>query len=215
MTYKERDEQGLCVKCCGERDNHTKQCSKCRAITNNYLRDAYSKRQILGICPRCGKNRLFGNEKTCIECKAKNLSNMERARATYNEDKRQVVLNRQSSYNKSKRAYRIEHNLCVRCAKPLKYTKGIKYKNCPTCLAKEREWKKNDRIKKGLPVKEDMLEKDRSVCYFCNNPALQDMRVCEKHHSIIVESRRKLNSKNHIWRDVTSADFSIKQNNSK
>lgn len=212
MTYREKDEKGLCVVCGGIRDNETKRCSKCRQKGNNYIMDRYKKLQLLGICPVCGKNRLFDNESVCIECRAKNTINMAKVRARRTQDQVVEFEKKRSNYSKKNRQYRIENRLCVKCGKKLG---DAKYKTCNICLLKEREWKHNDRIKKGLPVKEDMKEKDKGICYFCDNPALQDMKVCEKHHSIIVESRKKLNNKNHIWRDVTSADFSIKQNNSK
>lgn len=49
----------------------------------------YKKLQAVGVCPRCGKNLLYGDEKSCVECRAKSAESMSKIRANdvekYNE----------------------------------------------------------------------------------------------------------------------------------
>ena len=71
-TYDRRKEQGICVICGKEKPKEgyicCEQCKEKRKIYQRETREYYRN---LGICSRCGKNKLFGEENECPECMAK------------------------------------------------------------------------------------------------------------------------------------------------
>ena len=77
MTQKEkyyyRKENRLCVKCGNhlEDDCTTVHCKKCGEQIRNTVTVTRHILQKNGLCPRCGKNKILGDEKQCLECNAK------------------------------------------------------------------------------------------------------------------------------------------------
>lgn len=71
QRYEERKANNLCTRCGKPLDRQGALCTACKDKYTAYGRDIYKKLQAVGICPRCGKNLLYGDEKSCIECRAK------------------------------------------------------------------------------------------------------------------------------------------------
>lgn len=73
MTQKEkysyRASQGLCPKCGKEKNGDKKLCDACRNYLKEY-RELYIKHK---VCPICKKEPLFGDEKSCPECRVEKL----------------------------------------------------------------------------------------------------------------------------------------------
>lgn len=185
MNYLKRlKEQGLCVSCRKPLDRDGVRCISCnekRRIYENETRHMYAEN---GICPRCRREKLFGDEKACLECNAKiyewhrkRVSN-EECRLKYNEKQRELQKN---IYHK-----RIELGICTRCGKR-KADNGCK--TCGICRAKIRETKR--RNSKPVMTKEERFEK--GLCFWCDNPRKEGYKVCEKHYQMNIE---KLDNEN-------------------
>lgn len=67
----------------------------------------------LGLCPRCGKNKLLGTERNCPECRSKS-ADYERKRYALHHDER--LAQRNASFNRLY-AERKAQGICVRCRK--------------------------------------------------------------------------------------------------
>ena len=89
QRYEERKASNLCVLCGKPLDREGVVCTACNSKRTAYGRELYKKLQAVGVCPRCGKNLLYGDEKSCVECRAKSAETMSKIRATdvekYNE----------------------------------------------------------------------------------------------------------------------------------
>ena len=124
--YYRYKESGRCVACGGARDNETLKCTKCREKTiksERLLRQHYLDN---GICPRCGANSLMGDEKSCVECRAKNAEQKAQAR-----EKDREKYRKQANENKRKwRAEKAEQGLCPVCGK---VRKDKTFKLCEKC----------------------------------------------------------------------------------
>lgn len=127
----------------------------------------------LGICPSCRQNMLFGDERSCPECKAKNYAYQ---MSVDKEHKNKI----HREWSKRTHAEMIEKGICTRCRKR-KADYGLK--TCGICRDKKnrRTLEKNygkldrkDRVKMG-------------ICYFCNNPVEKGYKVCEYHHRKNIE----------------------------
>lgn len=168
-------ENGLCIQCHKpiEEDRQGKticiECSDKRYAQQKATREFCES---IGICNRCSKNKVFGNEKTCPECRAKNAEYKfkirEANREKYNEYNR--------SYGKKRYNELKEKGICTRCAKrPATDGKTM----CSICNAKNnkrREQTSNgrDRVSNGL-------------CYWCGAPVKTGYKICEEHYSMSVK----------------------------
>lgn len=135
----------------------------------------------LGICPICHKNKLFGDEKSCLECKANE--------ANYKSLSREV---KREEYNLYMRIYqkqiydaRKEKRICTTCGKR-KAESG--YATCDTCRTKRL---KNRRIK----CYKTLTRYERGLCRFCDNPVEDGYKVCEYHHRLNIEKANNEKSK--------------------
>lgn len=79
--YEERKASNLCVLCGKPLDREGVVCTACNSKRTAYGRELYKKLQAVGICPRCGKNLLYGDEKSCVECRAKSAEAASKKRA--------------------------------------------------------------------------------------------------------------------------------------
>lgn len=142
--------------------------------------------QNIGICPRCQKVRLYGDEKVCPECNAYAYEHIMQARAT--EEGRLHYNEVHSKWAKNEHQRRIEQGICTRCGKR---KSDYGYKTCGICRAKDNRTRllrephkpnRSERYKQGL-------------CYFCDNPIKDGYKVCEKHYQMNVEKANSGKSK--------------------
>lgn len=80
QRYEERKASNLCVLCGKPLDREGVVCTACNSKRTAYGRELYKKLQAVGVCPRCGKNLLYGDEKSCVECRAKSAEAMSKIR---------------------------------------------------------------------------------------------------------------------------------------
>lgn len=174
--YKKRKENGLCIDCGNPLDREGIRCTKCcekKRKRENDRRKWYADAR---ICPRCGKYSLFGDEKTCPECRAKNTE--ARKKRMDNCDKGEIYEKARTS--RKKRYEELKANgICPMCGKR-KPEKGLI--TCGICLAKSRDRR---REKRGTFGRDKSYE--RGICYFCDNPVKPGYKVCEKHYEMNIK----------------------------
>lgn len=173
-----RKEKNLCLKCGNPLDREGTYCIECRKKITDETNETRHFLQNIGICPRCQKTKLFGDEKQCPECNAKAYNLVMASRKT--EYGRLQYNKNHAEWAKKKHNERIEQGICTRCGKR-KPDNG--YKTCGICRAKDNRARllrephkpnRSERYKQGL-------------CYFCDNPTKDGYKVCEKHYQMNVE----------------------------
>lgn len=87
--------------------------------------------QSIGLCPICHKEKLWGDEKMCPECRAKQVNAVDiwRKRTGYKPN---------NARRNELRHTRIEQGICIRCGKK-QATNG---QMCLMCAKKQYEYKK-------------------------------------------------------------------------
>lgn len=129
--------------------------------------------QSIGICPKCTKHKLFGDEKACPECRAKYTQySKNRDREHYNE----------VHSNWARRVYqeRKEQGICTRCGK--RKAKQGQYR-CELCIAKDL---------KTRQIRDWHLSRyERGLCRWCDNPVEPGYKVCEYHHQMNINKGQK------------------------
>ena len=175
--YEKKKNSGLCVQCgkVPPADGKTL-CESCLLKLRNYSKDTRKFFKDLGLCPRCGKNKLFGDEKECPECTAKEYEVTMRSRNSLGKDHYNSV---HSEWSKNNHRKLIEQGICTRCGKR-KADYG--YKTCGICRSKIRNY---NRIKYGKPDRSERYK--QGLCFFCDNPVKSGYKVCEKHYQMNVE----------------------------
>ncbi len=162
----------LCIGCGKLLDREGVHCITCREKINKATRERRHWYQDNGICPRCEKNSIMGDEKVCPECNAKFASRASKIRESNREEynKKQRVIHKNIHNNRK------EQGICTRCGKR-KADEG--YRTCGICQAKTREYK---RIKYGKPDRSARFE--QGLCYFCDNLTKDGYKVCEHHYQM-------------------------------
>lgn len=173
--YRERKENGLCVKCGEENDTDGVFCAKCREKVNRSKRMGYGYYISIGICPRCHKEKLYGDERACLMCSAERYGrqlNRDRDRAN-------------EIHRKSARKIYAESSakgICTRCNKR-KAVEG--QKRCKMCIERVNEYR---RAKRGIPRR---MRPDFGLCYLCGDTAKEGQKVCARCHESITEGNRR------------------------
>lgn len=148
IVKEERVKQGMCTLC-GIRP------AREGLRTCEFCAERYKKKRIEdrawckehGYCPVCQKNKLFGAEKICIECKAKhNEFNHKYYQEHKDKMQAQSRKNNRTLYQKRK-----EQGLCTKCGS--KFLKPGRSK-CYLCLAKDQDIARRyrDRLNGGVVV---------------------------------------------------------------
>lgn len=193
MTGKERYEyrvkNHLCTCCGNKMDNlEKKTCKKCIDYKNQWNKERRQKLKMLGICPRCGKNRIYENEKSCLECKKKIWE--------YDEKNREARLERNRTYCKKKYQQLKNDGICVSC-----YTRKNDGETiwCSICREKNRLKDAARRSQKGR----NSWKYDK--CYFCGNDRVEGSKCCEKHLKIYRDNASSLD--NSFWKNTNKNLF--------
>lgn len=178
-----RKTNGLCIDCGIELDRDGVRCVKCNTKHNEKNKADRKWYRENGICPRCRKNTLFGDEKECIECRATKYENTINSRERLGREHYNEV---HKEWSKRTHHEMIERGICTRCRKR---NADYGYKTCGICRGKIRNYK---RIKYRKPDRRERYE--QGLCYFCDNPIKDRYRVCEKHYQMNVEKARSQNA---------------------
>ena len=193
-TYLKRKEMGLCVKCGGEIETERKgkcTCYSCIQKDKEYKRESKNFARSIGVCPRCMKNKLFGDEKNCLECRVKNQE-MRRKQREDNpvkeaEYEHNAKINRRKRYQQRK-----QHHLCVTCGKPLRQD-DTAHSNCDSCRRKVRD--KHILSTKPKSEYKMFIWLSQGLCPYCGKEKYGRTGACKYHYDIL-----KLNGgKNEKW----------------
>lgn len=184
--------EGKCIYCGKPNDNEkSKMCLACTAKSNEYGRQARRKLIEFGVCPLCKSEPLFGNEKSCPECRAAKTNRTEEYKK--NNPEKVKVWNAKKNQNiRERRAERRENGLCTECAKELKGDE-CNYSICPRCrdkLAKKSSYYRAQKWEK--PKREEW--KRLGLCYQCGEEPKEGYKLCEKHYEILMNVRNSENA---------------------
>ncbi len=146
--YKRRKENGLCPRCGRKLDRDGHYCSTCLGKVRESRREDREFYRSIGICPVCRKAILYGDEKTCIECRTYYAIYREKHNLT--NDQKEKYRNRFKEQRRNIYWERKEKGICTKCGK--RKAMGGKSK-CILCLEKDAEVHRNKReskIMKGM-----------------------------------------------------------------
>lgn len=115
--------------------------------------------------------------KMCSECRAKQYA-YDRRYFINNRDK---INEQQRKRDKLKRQKAIENGMCSNC-----YIRKSKdgYKQCPKCIERKKAVKY--KMNYGKVTKRQYREKN-NLCFFCDNPRVDGLKVCAEHQRILKE----------------------------
>ncbi len=188
-TYERRKKQGLCVDCGGEVEEDRKgklQCLKCKDIANKRAQDTREFRRSLGFCPRCGKNKLFGDEKNCPECRALNASYSEKM------DKKKYYPTFYAN-RKQKRDENRSNGICTYCNE--KETDG--HSMCVFCRIKRKNYmKKYYDYQKETSENKHKYWKEKGLCWNCGKERYGNFKVCKECYDKLLKISSSENSIN-------------------
>ena len=201
-TYLRRKQMGLCVLCGGvietERIGKTT-CLTCIKKNAEYKRESKAFAKSMGICPRCQKNKLFGTEKNCLECRAKNQDRRQKQREK-NPDKESIYLQHAHENRLVRYQQRKEQHLCVTCGKPLRKS-DTTHSNCDSCRLKVRS-KHVISVKPRSEYKQAIWSA-QGLCTMCGAERYGKHGLCKYHYDIL-----KLNGgKNEEWKKDNEIAF--------
>lgn len=171
----------LCRDCGKPLDRDGVRCIECNDKHNQYQNENRRYYQSLGFCPRCKIEKLYGDEKMCINCSRYmqeiNLKN--RDRLEYNKQ--------HAEWSRRTHKQMIEQGICYRCRKR---KSDIGYKTCGICRAK------NTNYVRSRNQKPDRRERyKQGLCYFCDKPIKQGYKLCEEHYQRNVDNARSQKAK--------------------
>lgn len=176
-----RKMNGLCIDCNNPLDRDGVRCVSCNDNHNNYNAETRKFYQSMGICPRCRKNNLYGNEKVCIECSYKLSEEVMRTRDKNNYNKKHAEWSRRTHKEM------VEKGICYRCRKR-KADYG--FKTCGICRTKHANYV---RMKNQKPDRKERYK--QGLCYFCDNEIKPGYKVCEVHYQRNVDNARSQKAK--------------------
>lgn len=130
--YINRKSNGLCPRCGKELDREGHYCSTCLAKTNDYQNETRVFMRSIGVCPYCRKEKLYGDERRCIECSAKAFAYAK----PLTEEQKIRYGNNFKEYQRNLYRERADQGICTKCGKR---KAKHKRKKCANCLDKESE----------------------------------------------------------------------------
>lgn len=179
-TYYYRKANGLCTDCGKEIEPERKGKTTCEACKEKNTKEAQETREfrrLLGLCPRCGKNKLIGDEKNCPECRAINDKYVQR----------NMDLKLKSDYESRKRNRKKdrENGICTSCRKR---KADVGYAMCDVCKKKRREYMKSYSLRKrGTDKSLHIIWLENGLCSNCGKETYKDYNVCEECYGKILK----------------------------
>lgn len=186
---------------CGrEKTTDRVMCEECAEKSRIATQETRKYYKSLGLCPRCGKNKLFGDEKNCPECRAKMYEINKKSKKNQNFQQKEKIREYYKKYSKKIK----EQGICRRCAKR-KVAEGHIY--CSQCLIKHRTEEKKRR---DLGI--DRSERPNyGLCYFCGDPLDRAGRACKACSEKMKRNLPKKHFENKYWRELNRLDFIQKE----
>lgn len=166
-----RKEQHLCLNCGAPLDRNGSLCSTCRDLRNERVREDRKYFKEIGICPRCKKNKILGDEKSCPECQAYSYSLITPKRMENREHYNEI----QKEYKRKLYEKRKDQGICTICGGAIS---DKRYSTCNACREKQAENKR----RRNSTLFESRDERVKNgICFFCNNHIVDGYKVCQKH----------------------------------
>ena len=163
--YAMHKTNGLCPRCGNPLDREGFYCSECVEKLNRYQRETRELRRLIGLCPTCGKEKLFGDEKQCITCRQK----AHESRTPLTDEQKEKYRKRFSERQKSLREERKAAGICTRCGKR---AAAPGRKKCEVCLEKDAELY---RRKSKVNIIE--YRRENNLCFFLRRTCRQKRRT--------------------------------------
>jgi hypothetical protein len=173
---KIRIANGQCPKCGKINDRESYYCTECLNKHNEYVKETRAFYREMGMCSECGKNKVFGSEKTCIDCQIK----QQERRIKRHQSEEQRIKDNQCRSKGAKMRYRerLETGICTRCGKR-KAAQGKK--KCQICLDKDALIHRQRYFDK--PNERERRIENR-LCYHCGQPLTTETgkscKACQK-----------------------------------
>lgn len=200
--YAKRRENSLCTRCGQPLDGKWVVCTKCHEERINYCGDNRKFYEEHKICKKCGKNRVYGTDKWCFECRAQYAEYNYKFMNALPKEKRNEY-RRKNAKQIKKRYYELKkQGLCVFCGKRKPETGKV---GCEMCNEKRRVLNRLRREKKQNTFEYRL---DNGLCYFCGEP-LEDKTktICSKCHEKRVEIGKKGAKSNKYWKNDNKIIF--------
>ena len=186
---RKRVASGLCGVCGNQLDREGWYCTKCLEKDKKAKkeeRDFYKK---IGICHICRKNKLFGSERACPECAAKQYS----YNVNQDKDKAREYQRAYSSRRKELRQMYLDNGICPNCRKrKIEFGK----KKCKPCLLKDAEIHRN----KHIPVRAPAIA--NGFCYQCLKEKATNGKLCEKCYAEACKNLEKGRDSNEYYKRI-------------
>ena len=171
-------EKGLCVGCHQKLDRVGVYCNACLIKE----RERHKKDRIWyienGICPICRKQKLFGDERSCPECLAKDFARRERQ----DKEKRKEIERKYYGRRKEIRQEYYSKGICFQCRKR-KIEDGKK--KCRVCLDKDAE------VHRKRHVNQREAQVEKGMCYQCIKVKATKGKLCEECYNKAVTNLEK------------------------
>lgn len=172
-------EKGLCCLCWEPIDRVGIYCKKCLIKERErHKRDRiwYLENR---ICPNCRKEKIFGDERSCPECAAKNYTRLQK----YGKE---IWKERERNYSARRKEIREEYyskGICFQCRKR-KIEEGKK--KCRICLDKDAEVHR----KRFVNRREEQVAK--GMCYQCIKEKATNGKLCKSCYDKAVANLEKV-----------------------
>lgn len=133
----------------------------------------------LRICPVCNKNTLYGEERACLECRARDAEY--HARRYENPEQRKQIIHANSESKKKRKQRRRDQGLCIECGKR-RPREGIA--TCSICRERDNRQK---RIKyQGSTLRKQWMADGK--CFLCGGEREAGYKVCREHHQMYIDN---------------------------
>lgn len=170
--YRGRIESGRCPRCGRVLDREGMYCSVCTSKQREYRRQSKIFFEQNGLCTFCGKNKVFGGEKTCPECRAK--------RAKYRKPATEEQKKKNRERAKIRWNKRKEQGLCAKCGKYKAVNDRV---FCRNCLDRHSELERQHR-------EEPKRYMEKGLCR-CGKPRIPGTKLCADCYKQCCESLKK------------------------
>jgi predicted amidophosphoribosyltransferase len=184
--YERYKAQGICVRCGSRKAKEGRvMCSECAEKMKKAQNETRKWAREHGFCPRCLRNRLWGQEKICPECLADAAIANKKSREKYYGGNHEYYI-MDITRLKAK-------GLCRGCRKN-KVSTGHTY--CEACLEKKRRRfrKKNE----GYISRSE--RRFYGLCYRCGNPLDTDKGLCSECCDKVAQNFKGIRGTNAYWK---------------
>lgn len=167
-----------------------------------YAREVREYRKSLGMCSRCGNDKIAVNSKAlCSECLEKGRENAEKRRAAMTLEEKQLKQERYNARRREMQAKRRSEGLCAICGKPA-------YNGHSKCIDHFLYFKRKGE-EAGVRKKKGYAE--QGLCIICGKECVQGKKFCPEHYQQKLENLKKAEKakdlKKHPWKQNNDVAF--------